>query len=85
MKYLFYVLLLLCIGLVVYNLLYILYKRYDVLVFDIKFVFIYIGRFVLYLDMKYIVYVLLKVFIIFNILVEIVGKLVKCNVLFYGK
>lgn len=74
MKYLFYVLLLLCIGLVVYNLLYILYKRYVVLVFDIKFVFIYIGRFVLYLDMKYIVYILLKVFIIFNMLVEIVGK-----------
>lgn len=75
MKYLFYVLLLLCIGLVVYNLLYILYKRYVVLVFDIKFVFIIIGRFVLYLVMKYFVYVLFKVFIIFNMLVEIVGKI----------
>lgn len=85
MKYLSYALLPLCIGLAVYNLLYTPHKRYAALVFDIKPAFIYIGRLVLYPDMTYTVHVLLKVSITPNMSVEIVGKLVKCYVLSYGK
>lgn len=87
MKYLSYALLPLCIGLAVYNLLYTPHKRYAALVFVIKPAFIYIGRLVLYPDMKYTVHVLLKVSITPNMSVEIhvVGKLVKCYVLSYGK
>lgn len=49
------------------------------------FIYMYIGRLVLYPDMKYTVHVLLKVSITPNMSVEIVGKLVKCYVLSYGK